>query len=683
MTGWNESAWFAICVGVALKSTVVLGAAWLAAFLLRGRSAAARHLVWTASAAAVLALPFLSVSLPALPIRVAGRLLPEAMVVFQTSAAMGADRAAAPAAQRSGAPRPAQPAPWRPDWRLSLMLLWAAGTVAACAQLLVACAGMWRVRRASKPSPDRPLSTELARELGILHAVEVLETSTGSMPMTFGIVRPVVFLPSNAAAWSEERRRMVLLHELAHVRRGDAATQWLARLALILNWWNPLAWTAWREFLKERERATDDMVLDAGARASDYAGHLLEVARAMRAAPALGWAAVAMARRSQLEGRLLAILDSGVNRKTAGRASALASSLLAVALVAPFAAVRAQDAASQAVPPDVDATIRAAAAQKNHEMLDKAALAFEASRQYETAQKLLESSAAIREEVAGKQSPEYGIGLMKIADLAKVRRRSAEAEAFYNKALQVLGDRLESAPALMYLGLRKTSPAEAIDYFQRAQLLDPSLAGQAMTWIAVAREREQKPAEAEALYNSALAAVNPNSADAVNTLQLLARLLNEQGREDEGKAMLERASVVQKVLSEQAAQQLQSSPTPTFRVITRDGQQGAMNAAPAAKQSSSNVFRVGGGVMPPAVLAKIDPEYSQEARFAKYSGTVVAYVEIGPDGIARNIRIVKGVGLGLDESAIAAIEKWRFRPGTKDGVPVTVAAHIEVNFKLL
>src|SRR2546427_2260641 len=181
------------------------------------------------------------------------------------------------------------------------------------------------------------------------------------------------------------------------------------------------------------------MVLDAGARASDYAGHLLEVARAMQSAPALGWAAVAMARRSQLEGRLLAILDSGVNRKTAGRASALASSLLAVALVAPFAAVRAQDAASQAVPPDVDATIRAAAAQKNHEMLDKAALAFEASRQYETAQKLLESSAAIREEVSGKQSPEYGIGLMKIADLAKVRRRSAEAEAFYSKALQVLG----------------------------------------------------------------------------------------------------------------------------------------------------------------------------------------------------------------------------------------------------
>src|SRR5437660_4613246 len=236
MTGWNQSAWFAMCVGVALKSTIVLGAAWMAAFLLRARSAAARHLVWTAAAAAVLALPFFSVSLPALRVPLGGALLPEATVLFQTTAAMGADRAGAQASQRPDALRPAQPAPWRPNWRLSLMLIWAVGAVAAFTQMLMACVGMWRVRRSAKPSPDRRLSTELARGLGILHGVEVLETSTGTMPMTFGIVRPAVFMPSDAGGWSEERRRMVLLHELAHVRRGAAATEWLARLALILQW---------------------------------------------------------------------------------------------------------------------------------------------------------------------------------------------------------------------------------------------------------------------------------------------------------------------------------------------------------------------------------------------------------------------------------------------------------------
>src|SRR6266566_448947 len=118
MTGWNELAWFAIFVGAALKSTAVLGAAWLGAFLMRGRSAAARHLVWTAAAAAVLALPFLSVTLPILPVPVAGALLPDVSVVFQTAATARADAAAVQGPQRSIAPAPAQPAPWRPDWRL-------------------------------------------------------------------------------------------------------------------------------------------------------------------------------------------------------------------------------------------------------------------------------------------------------------------------------------------------------------------------------------------------------------------------------------------------------------------------------------------------------------------------------------------------------------------------------------
>jgi TonB family protein len=280
-------------------------------------------------------------------------------------------------------------------------------------------------------------------------------------------------------------------------------------------------------------------------------------------------------------------------------------------------------------------------------------VAFEALRQYESAQRLLESSAAIREEISGKQSLDYGIGLLKIADLAKTRHRNSEAEAFYTKALSVMGDRPEAAPALMYLGLRKTDPTESIGYFQRAQRLDPSLAGQAMTWTAVARGREQNPAEAEALYNSALAAEAPDSADAVTTLQLYARFLQERGREDEGKAVLERATVAQKALYRQAA------------------------------PAGSNVFRIGDGVQPPSLLIKVEPEYSQEARFAKYVGTVVISVEIRPDGTPQNIRITRGLGLGLDESAIAAIEKWRFRPGTKDGVPVTVAANIEVNFRLL
>jgi TonB family protein len=95
------------------------------------------------------------------------------------------------------------------------------------------------------------------------------------------------------------------------------------------------------------------------------------------------------------------------------------------------------------------------------------------------------------------------------------------------------------------------------------------------------------------------------------------------------------------------------------------------------------VFRAGGGVSAPALVYKLEPEYSEEARKAKYQGTVVLYVEVDANGRARNIRVLRSLGLGLDEKAIEAVNKWKFRPGMKDGRPVTVAATIEVNFRLL
>jgi TonB family protein len=95
------------------------------------------------------------------------------------------------------------------------------------------------------------------------------------------------------------------------------------------------------------------------------------------------------------------------------------------------------------------------------------------------------------------------------------------------------------------------------------------------------------------------------------------------------------------------------------------------------------VFRVGGGVTAPTLLFKKEPEYSEEARKAKYQGTVTLYVEVDPSGKATNIRVLHSLGLGLDEKAIDAVRQWKFRPGMKDGKAVTVQASIEVNFRLL
>ena len=100
-------------------------------------------------------------------------------------------------------------------------------------------------------------------------------------------------------------------------------------------------------------------------------------------------------------------------------------------------------------------------------------------------------------------------------------------------------------------------------------------------------------------------------------------------------------------------------------------------------KSSDSVFRIGGDVSAPRLTYKVEPEYSEEARNAKHKGTVVLAIQVWEDGRAHNIRVIRSLGLGLDEKAIQAVQKWKFVPGKKDGIPVKVRANVDVNFRLL
>ncbi|HEY7387619.1 MAG TPA: TonB family protein [Bryobacteraceae bacterium] len=631
---------YGILTGAALKSLLVLAAAGLMAVLLRRHSAGVRHLVWTAAFAGLLALLGLMVLLPGLPVIS----LPQGPV-FQAQAASAAavghaasDDCCVPSRDRQGAVHlPGLP------WRKFLVWVWVAGCAFSFARMVAAWLVMLRVRWAARSLPD-------------VDGVTVLETRPGSMPMTFGILRPAIFLPADAADWPEERRRAVLMHELAHIRRGDTTTHLVARAALALYWWNPLAWYAWRRFVRERERAADDFVLSAGARPSSYAAHLLEIARGLHATPAVGCAAVAMACRLQLEGRLLAILDSNVNRKAPRRAVGWIATLATILLIAPLAALRAQN--TETVPADVAATIRAAAAQKNHQMLESAARAEEAYRKFDLARRLLDSSLAIRGEVSGQGSVEYGVGLIKIADLELSRKNFDEAQNFYAKAVSVLGNRAEAAPALIHLGLlalQRKNNEKAYDYFQQAQVADPSKAGPALMWMAIVRDRQNDTAGADSLFKQSFSVEYMGSVEAATTLEAHAAFLRRQGRNDEAKALTEHAATIRKNL-----------PTTEFRQV-----------------AGVTPLRVGAGVMPPKLAYKVEPDYSEEARMARVEGTVIVKTTIGTDGTAQNMQVIKGLGLGLDEKALQAISQWKFNSGTKDGQPVPVMATIEVNFRLL
>ena len=655
----SESAWSAMFLGAALKSIAVLCAAWLIALGLRKRSAASRHLVWTAAAAALVALPLLSISLPVLRVHTGGLLAAVPSITFHADANASAGGPIADAAR--SATRPAAPAastPWRLNLALCLMLLWTAGAALALAQMLLAYTRLCRIRRAARPYPAPEAQHSLARALGIGRSVEVLETSAGTMPMTFGLRRSTIFMPAGAQAWTEERRRMVLLHELAHVRRADGATHLLARVALSLFWWNPLAWYAWRQFLKERERAADDLVLTAGEPAAVYAGHLLEVARSLQFAPAAS-AAVAMARRSDLEGRLLAILDSAADRTHPGRASAFAAALLAIALVAPLAALRAQDPIDPKAP-DVLVTFRVAVAQKNYDALDQAAQNLEKLRQYESAQKLLESALAIREELAGKQSASYVTGLLKLGDLAAKHGQSGPAEDYYSRAV-ALGDSQEIVPALLFLsrralGVKNYEQAESLAH--RALTLSPtgSLAARALLLKGNIALAQDLSGMAESYYLQALGAVKPGSTDSAFVMETYAQLMRKQSRLGEADGMSDSAATLRK------AHFAELTPRHT------------MAATPS---------RVGNGVAAPVLVSKIEPEYSEEARVDKIQGTVVLSVVIGVDGHAYDATLARSIGFGLDEKALDAVMQWQFKPGTQNGLPVPVMAQIEVNFRLL
>ncbi len=640
-----------ILMGVGLKSVVVLATAWAAALAMRKRSAAARHLIWTAAVLALLALPLLSVSLPALHVTAADRVLAPG-VTFVADALAGAD--AAPVQVTVSGVRSSRPAPWRPDWGLIGALIWGAGTAVGFVRLIFASVAMWRLRSASTVVEED--LTGLARELGIQGGarVLVLETAAGTMPMTFGWSRPAIFLPLEASEWSGERRRAVLLHELAHVRRGDVATQFLARLALSLYWWNPLAWTAWRQFLKMRERAADDLVLDAGTRASEYASHLLEVARSAAACSFRG--AVAMAQPSQLEGRLSAILDAGMNRKSPGRMAAVAIALAAIALVAPVAAIHAQD--TQTLPADVEATIRAATGQKNFEMLDRVAAAFIQAKQYENAHKLLEAALAVRGQVASEQSVAYADGLMKLGNLAQMYR-ARYAKSYYEQAV-ALGDRPETAPALLYLGIIsfQKAPDQAVNYLQRSINADPKgpNVAEAMAWMGLAREAKGDLVEAESLLSRAASMDSEATPKHALVMEMFADFLKGEGRDGEAEGLQARAFEIRK--------------------------DHFASLSPKATDSAA-ALRIGNGVQPPTVISKSDPEYSQEARAAKRQGVVEMVVTIGTDGKAGNMTLKRGIGYGLDEKAEEAVSKWRFNPGMQGGMAVPVIATIQVNFRLL
>ena len=325
-------------IGCSAKTTILLAFTWVIARAARHRSSAFRHLAWTAGILGSLTLPLLSLLLPAWHSAALGN----AAGLLGPAHAVAAD---------SGSPTlPAMivdagaASPLLGKFANVALLVWTAGFLFFAIRLVAGLARLRRISALAKPLlEDSWIRTalELSKSFKIARPVRLrLCDDPAAMPLTWGFLQPLVVLPSAAADWQEDRRRIVLSHELAHIARNDWFLQVCAELARAVYWFHPLVWVAAERLRQESELACDDSVLNSGIQPSEYANQLLDLARSLQHSGRAWSSALAIARRSNLERRFAAMLNPSVKRHSLSLKSRSLTVLTAFCLLLPLAALR-------------------------------------------------------------------------------------------------------------------------------------------------------------------------------------------------------------------------------------------------------------------------------------------------------------------------------------------------------
>jgi beta-lactamase regulating signal transducer with metallopeptidase domain len=382
--------WLQLLCDMTVKGVLIMLVAALLVAARKRASAASRHLLWSVAVISLLVLPLSALLLPDWRVPVLPTLLPTAAAKiapdetptdelkspeansfplsdsaenFSKSAASAKESLQVkPAARKNIDELPALPPYQTPlfedvqnpqslataplkektDWALWVLMVWAAGFFVVAFRLLAGSFKMWLIaKRAERLTGNywQTLAKNLAAQLGLRGDIRLLKSAQVTMPMTWGAVRPVVLLPSEADDWSQECSSIVFLHELAHIKRRDCLTQTLAQLACAIYWFNPLVWSAAKRLRIERELACDDQVLAVGTRATDYATHLVAIASSFEADAFASPLTVGMA-CSQLESRVVAILNPDVKRRGLNRCKIIFTAVVAVFLVVPLSTLQ-------------------------------------------------------------------------------------------------------------------------------------------------------------------------------------------------------------------------------------------------------------------------------------------------------------------------------------------------------
>jgi beta-lactamase regulating signal transducer with metallopeptidase domain/DUF4097 and DUF4098 domain-containing protein YvlB len=326
-----------------VKLTLLLTLGVTLATLLRGRSAATRHFVWTLTLFSTLLLAAGTQIAPALTVEI-----PDwgGSAAFTGTTPQPVIPTPEPAAPTTPQARVEATAPIRanatvpPARTAPLATIWWIGFAAMVLWNLAGHLGLMRIARGARTVNDDALVAETLRQSGVTRPVRVATSSSVRAPMTWGWSHPLVLLPGDAMTWPTERRRAALLHELAHVERNDSLVQLFAAFICAVYWFHPIVWLALRRLRRESEQASDDRVLSRGMMAPDYATHLVDVAVAARARRFGGLLALGMACPSHLESRLRALLDETRARNVVSRRGVAMAVVLSLLVLLPLAAAR-------------------------------------------------------------------------------------------------------------------------------------------------------------------------------------------------------------------------------------------------------------------------------------------------------------------------------------------------------
>jgi TonB family protein len=320
-----------------IRASIVLLVAYAVIPLLRRRSAAERHALWTTALATAAILPVLTWLLPAWEPDWAQRAADQWPNAFATPPAIAAtgDIVVRATGIESG--------------QLSIVsllpVLWVGGSIVCLIALLVQARRLKRLASSALPTEARhqSIAADVAQSLG-LTSPRLARSDRIRIPLAWGLRRARILLPDASRDWSDERVWAVCAHELAHISRGDWVVHLLTEIVCRIYWFHPLFWIARNRVGRESERAADDIVIGLGASGADYASHLIAIVRASQrgtAAPA-----VAMARRSGLEHRIAALLNGVINRARVSRARACAILAGASLVTVPLAALSTRHSAT-------------------------------------------------------------------------------------------------------------------------------------------------------------------------------------------------------------------------------------------------------------------------------------------------------------------------------------------------